>query len=938
MEASSHVSSQALLDVITTLGAELHPAMNIGAITLDSSLDADLGLDSLARMELLHRVEASFGTTMPEQVVAMAETPRDLWNALRKGGAPEVGSTAGNMAISALKDTGQAKVGDAETLIDVLNRHIAEHPQKDHVIFAESGEVISYALLGERASEIAAGLHVLGLSVGQTVAIMLPTCAEYFYSFYGILLAGGIPVPIYPPARLAQVEDHLRRHAGILGNAVAFALITTPEALPVARLLQSAAGGLRHVVTASTLMSSGTSAAAPPVHGADIAFLQYTSGSTGNPKGVILTHANLLANIRAMGEAAGVGPTDVFVSWLPLYHDMGLIGAWLGSLYHGLPLVIMSPLAFLARPERWLKAIHHYHGTLSAAPNFAYELCLRKIPDEALRGLDLRSWRRAFNGAEAVSAETITRFQKRFTEYGLGPHVMAPVYGLAECSVGLALPPVARGPVIQRIQREPFVRAGHVVTASAGDTAAIAFVACGQPLPGHQIRIVDADGHEVGDGQEGLLQFRGPSATQGYFRNPAATQELFDGPWLRSGDLAYRFSGDIYITGRVKDIIVRAGRNLYPHEIEETVGAVPGVRKGCVAVFGAADAAAGTDRLVVLAETRETGTAAREDLRREIQARVVALLGEPADQIALVPPHTVLKTSSGKIRRLETRALYEQGGSGHHRLGRPWRMVVRLAWARMRVGRPSWRQITDALYGLYAGLLFIVLAPLTWLMVAVVESPARAWRISHFMARLFLRLSRLRFAVHGLAHVPRDTPCILVANHASYLDGILLIAALPQPCRFVAKRELADHPITDVYLRRIGTHFVERFRFEDSLDGLKQLLQAVRGGQSLILFPEGTFRPSPGLLPFRMGAFMIAAQTGVPLIAVSLRGSRSVLRDRTWLPHYGAITITISPPIRPPGTGWPAAMALRDAARAEILRHNGEHDAARGPAPARQEV
>src|SRR3972149_1955125 len=277
-----------------------------------------------------------------------------------------------------------------------------------------------------------------------------------------------VPVPIYPPVRLSQIEDHMRRHVMILANAGASFLITVPEAKPVALLLRSQLDTLKSVITAGELADSGARPALPEIFANDIAFLQYTSGSTGNPKGVMLTHANLLANIRTMGQVVQANASDVFVSWLPLYHDMGLIGSWLASVYFGFPLVSMSPLAFLARPQRWLWAIHRHRGTLSAAPNFAYELCLRKIDERDLEGLDLSSWRYAFNGAEPVSPDTITGFQRRFAKYGLRPEAVAPVYGLAESTVGRALQPPGRGPVIDRIQREPFMQSGQALPAPDG--------------------------------------------------------------------------------------------------------------------------------------------------------------------------------------------------------------------------------------------------------------------------------------------------------------------------------------------------------------------------------------------------------------------------------------------------------------------------------------
>ena len=543
------------------------------------------------------------------------------------------------------------------------------------------------------AAAVAAGLQERGLQHGQMVAIMLPTSLDFFYSFYGILLAGGVPVPLYPPARLSQIEDHLRRQASILDSARASILITVAEGQRLARLLGAQVEGLRSIVTVQELSSGGDGHVAPTLQPEDMAFLQYTSGSTGTPKGVILTHANLLANIRAMGQVAGTTSRETFVSWLPLYHDMGLIGACMGSLYYACPLVLMSPLAFLARPQRWLWAIHQHRGTISAAPNFAYELCLRRIDDLDIEGLDLSSWQMALNGAEPISPETVTRFCERFAKYGFRPQTMTPVYGLAESSLGAAFPPPGRGVRIDRIQRDPFTRSGQAIPADEDDSTALRFVSCGRPLPGHQIRIVDATGYEVAERQVGHLQFQGPSATSGYFRNPEDTRRLFDGDWLNSGDLAYIAGGDIYVTGRVKDLIIRAGRNIYPQEIEEAVGDLPGIRKGCVAAFGSTDPVSSTERLVVVAETRETDAKAQEHLRQQIDATIIDLLGTPADDVVLAPPQTVLKTSSGKVRRAACRERYEQGD-----IGRPqravWWQVTRLAWAGVLPRlRQAWRSV-----------------------------------------------------------------------------------------------------------------------------------------------------------------------------------------------------------------------------------------------------
>ncbi len=934
-EATGHTAAGdaalRLLRLIEQFVAESHPQREI-TVTLDSSFERDLGLDSLARVELLLRAERAFGVSLPDQVLNTAETPRDLVRiVLSAHGAPHALS---DKTVKALAVGGTQRVPEsALTLPEVLDWHVAQHPAQLQIYLYgddEQEQQISYAELAEGARAVAAGLIERGLEPAATVAIMLPTGRDYFVSFFGILLAGGVPVPIYPPVRLSQIEDHMRRHVAILANARAVMLITVAEAKAVALLLRSQIDTLKSVITAGELAAAGTQPVRPAISGHDVAFLQYTSGSTGNPKGVVLTHANLLANVRAMGQVVHANASDVFVSWLPLYHDMGLIGAWFGSLYFGFPLVIMSPLAFLARPQRWLWAIHRHRGTLAAAPNFAYELCLRKIDDRDLEGLDLSSWRYAFNGAEPVSPETITGFQQRFAQYGLRPEAVAPVYGLAESTVGLALQPPGRGPVIDRIQRDPFMRSGQALPARADDANVLRFVGCGAPLPGHQVRIVGATGFELGERQEGRLEFKGPSSTSGYFRNAEQTRKLFDGEWLDTGDYAYLVGGEIYLTGRVKDVIIRGGRNIYPYELEQAVGDIPGVRRGCVAVFGNADSVSGTERLIVLAETRATDAAAREKLRRAINDRAVDLLGMPADDVVLAPPHTVLKTSSGKIRRAASREFYARGGQST----RPvpvWWQFTRLAWAgALPQLRRIRRGLNEVLYAAYAWALFWVLAPLVWSMVAASGRPRHTRPLIHRAARLMLRLTRTPLMVSGLEHLPR-TPCVLAVNHASYLDGILFSAALPAdfPHAFVAKREFLGHFVSRLFLRGIGAVFVERFDAQQGVEHVEDVAGALEQGDSPVFFPEGTFDRRPGLLAFRSGAFSVAAKAGVPLVPVAIRGARSMLRGNDWFPYRGAVSITFCAPIQAPGCEWRDVMLLRDQARSEILKYCGEPDLAR---------
>lgn len=921
----SRSNEQALLEIVEQTMRDLRGETPIGLrVALNCSLDRDLGFDSLARVELLLRIERAFGISLPEDTLARAESVHDLLNAVEKA-SPSAMSQALRVAQAPMVGPESTGLPDqAATLLDVLDWHVAMHPDKGQIIYLADDEQhnVTYRQLAAGADAIASGLQKVGMRSGQSVSIMLPTSPEYFQTYFGILRAGGVPVPIYPPARMSQLQDHVLRHTGILANAQAALLVTVPEAMAVAHLLQARVPGLRRVVTPKQLATDHGGFVPVAVHSDDTAFIQYTSGSTGNPKGVALTHSNLLANIRAIVQAIQATPRDVFVSWLPLYHDMGLIGAFLGTLYVGCPLVVMSPLAFLAKPERWLWAIHRFRGTLSAGPNFAYELCLRRIDDTVLEGLDLSCWRLAMNGAEAVSASTVLRFQQRFAKYGLKPEAVAPVYGLAEASVGLLFPPLGRGPRIDRVQREPLSRNRRALPAVDEDATALAFVACGRPLAGHAIRIVDDSGNEVGERVEGLLEFIGPSATRGYFRNPGETARLFHGSWLDTGDRAYLAEGDVFLTGRAKDIIIRGGRNLYPEQIEEAVGALNGVRKGSVAVFGSPDPHTGTERLVVLAEVRNSNDAGkRAQLHEAISRLVFDTIGEPADDIVLAPPHTVLKTSSGKVRRSACRTLYEEGRIGAATptaRGQMLRLALGAIWPRLRHALSA---TGHALYGLYAAMLFLLLASTNWLAVLFATNQAAAWAVARTAARLFLHFAAIPVTVRGLDRLPRNESCILVCNHASYLDGLLLVSVLPHPYSFVAKRELKEQFFAGRFLTRLGAEYVERFDVKRSVEDATRMLEAVARGRSLIVFPEGTFVARPGLLPFLLGAFLTAARARVPVVPITIQGSRNVLPDGTWWMRRGEIEVLIGEPILQPSQPedlFSAAVKLRTAARAQI--------------------
>ncbi len=919
-----------VVGIVRDLAVELRPRRGRAPrVDLDSDLDWDVGLDSLGRAELLLRLDREFKVRLPDSLIGDARCPADLLESVLAA-SPTVPPPPTEAPGPGALPPQAVEPRAAATLIDVLAAHVEAHPTRPHILLWRSDEadaVITYGDLDRNARTIAHGLMLRGVRRGDRVAIMLPTEAAFFYTFFGILIAGAVPVPIYPPFRRAQVEDHLRRQAGILRNAEARLLVTDEEIRRVGGLLRGLVESLEEVVTAADLCRDGVPAPAVPADRSTTALIQYTSGSTGDPKGVVLSHANLLANIRSMGEALEAGSSDVFVSWLPLYHDMGLIGAWLGCLYYAVPTAIMPPLAFLADPARWLRAIGRHRATLSAAPNFAFELCLRNVRDEDAAGLDLSSLRMLVNGAEPVSPATIARFAERFGRWGLRPEAMAPVYGLAECSVGLAFPPAGRTPLIDRVERAALTRNGLARPAAPGDTTAVEVVACGRPLPRHEIRIVDDAGRELPERRQGRLQFKGPSATAGYFRNQERTRGLFDGEWLESGDLAYVAEGDVYITGRTKDMIKRAGRNIYPHELEEHVGAIAGVRRGCVAAFPGADPRTGTERLVVLAETRLTDPGELAELQRRISEASASLLDLQPDEILLAPPHTVPKTSSGKIRRSAARALYEAGALGRSQRALWWQLLRLEAGGLANRGQRALRALGGTVYAAWWWLVVGLTGALTWLLVLALSRRRPRHAVVGAAARAMLRLTGTRLAVEAQAPIPR-APVILVANHASYLDGAVLSAAIPGALSFVAKGELADQAVAGPFLRRLGTLFVHRLDPRAGVEDAATIVAAAKAGERILSFPEGTLVRVPGLLGFRLGAFLAAAQAGVPVVPIAIRGTRSILRGGQWLPRRGRIGAVIGAPIAPDGTDFAAAVRLRDAARAFVLAHCREPDLA----------
>ncbi|HVN01572.1 MAG TPA: AMP-binding protein [Caulobacteraceae bacterium] len=925
--------SAAVLAILTTLSEEMHPHQKGRVLGLEGDLDRNFGLDSLGRVEAIHRLEAAFNVTLPDRLFAEAAAPADLVRAVAEANptaAPRLASRSELRAPSGAT----AAPETLGTLCDVLAWHAARHPDRPHAYLSDGDREeapITYAALLQRARRVAAGLAAKGVEPGARIALMLPTGADFFAAFLGVLMAGAAPAPIYPPWRMLRIEDHLRRQARILATAGASGLVTFAEARPFARLLEAHVPTLAYAATVEELEREPPAAAAPAPRPDDLALLQFTSGSTADPKGVMLSHANVLANVRGIAQAIRATPEDVLVSWLPLYHDMGLIAAWLACLDQAVPFVVMSPLSFMARPERWLWTAHRNRATITAAPNFAYELCL-SIPEARLQGLDLSALRVAGCGSEPVSTRTMADFIARFAPYGFRPEAFLPVYGLAESAAALTIPPLGRPPRVDYVNRRALALGGEARVTGPDAPDAQPIVSCGIPLADHEVRILGPDGREAPERREGPLQFRGPSATRGYFNAPEKTADLVKGDWLDTGDLAYIAEGELFVTGRTKDIVKRAGRNIHPADVEAALASLPGVEPSGAVLFNAFDPR-GVEKLVIALETGASSEADRNALVSAAQELAADHLESAVDDIVLMSPGSIPRTESGKVRRPALREAYQRG-PGEGRVISPRRQVLRLQATAFAGRVRRWRQrALDWLYAKYwwatLGLVGVVAYPLALFL----PSLHARWQAMHALAPLSLKLLGHRLTVTKEADLPAHG-VVYVANHTSYLDHLALAAVLPGDLAFAAYKELADDPFQGPFVRKIGGFFVERFEPQGAAAEVTHALTLLEAGRPLVIYPEATIMRMPGVLDFMMGAFATAAQAGVPVVPVAIVGARNILRhDHRWFPRRGDLEVHVGPALKPAGADFEAALELRDQARSFILAHVREPDLA-GQTPA----
>jgi acyl-CoA synthetase (AMP-forming)/AMP-acid ligase II len=543
---------------------------------------------------------------------------------------------------------------------------------------------LSWAELGARAERAAGALAALGVAPGDRVAIVLRTEPAFLDAFFGAWLAGAVPVPLYPPVRLGRMDEYAAATARMIAVSGARLVVSRGG---VRALLAPALARARPALgcaDAGELLAAAPRRARPPAP-ADLALVQFSSGSTVDPKPVALTHAALAAQADALRAATAPGPRDVLVSWLPLYHDMGLVGALLGALSYPGPLVLLPPEDFLARPALWLRAIARHRGTISAAPSFAWAYAAERVTDADLAGQSLASWRLALDGAEAVSGEAMRRFAARFSRAGFDPAALVPVYGLAEAALAVTFrrpgaPLAGRGVDPVRLARDGVVAPGSREV-----------VPVGTPLPGVEVALRDGEGRPVGPGRVGRIFVRGPSLMREYLGDPAATARALADGWLDTGDLGFVEGGELHVHGRSKDVVVVRGANHAPDEFEAALEGVAGVRRGCAVAAGLAPDGGGEGLLLLVERARGTRVTDAE-IEAGARGAVLARTGIAPALVRVLAPGTLPRTSSGKLRRGEAARRFLAGSLAPPRRAFALRLVLELARARLAAARAPRRR------------------------------------------------------------------------------------------------------------------------------------------------------------------------------------------------------------------------------------------------------
>lgn len=561
------------------------------------------------------------------------------------------------------------------TIVDYLYHHATHQPNEIAFRFLNDTEQVSSELTFQQlwqASDGIASFLTSKVQPGSTIMLLYPPGLDYIKAFYGCLIAGMIAVPLYPP-RANKKSDRIINVAQSCQAPIA--LTTQSELTNIETCWQQQNSENLELAFYPSDNIAAQSEVQPCV--ADLsmtapAFLQYTSGSTGVPKGVIITHGNIVGNVNHLSNTADGRKSDVFVNWLPLFHDLGLITAILWPVYLGSPSILMAPATFIRNPYYWLKAISDYRGTKCGAPNFAYDLCTNKVTDEQITTLDLSSWRVAYNAAEPVKAATLNGFSSRFSDCGFSESNFYPGYGMAEATVFITGGDADQCPEILSVDKQCLAEK-QLILVDENYQALSQMVSCGRASYPHDVRVVDpVSTTELAEGQVGEVWFSGPSVSPGYWQLPELSADTFgqiiegapqsEHRYLRTGDLGVMWNGELYITGRMKDLIILRGTNYYPQDIEaSTVNAHPAIRMGYCAAFAVVEA--DREKLVVVTELERSffRSVDKDEVINAIRQQILVDHQVNVDQVVLLKPYVIPVTSSGKIQRARTRLLLLEG-------------------------------------------------------------------------------------------------------------------------------------------------------------------------------------------------------------------------------------------------------------------------------------
>jgi fatty-acyl-CoA synthase len=521
----------------------------------------------------------------------------------------------------------------------------------------------AYEALESEAWRRAAFLQERGLKKGDRAALVIAEPEDFVLSFLGCAVAGVVPVPVYPRASFKNADGYVEILAHVVRTSGARAVLCMEGNRDVVERIGEHGAAPEHVLAVeSAFTGTAPSFSTPTIDERDLCFLQFTSGSTNKPKGVTVTHRNLVANASAFLGPHGLdrNDDDKGVSWLPLFHDMGLIGFVLGTLVKDIPVVLLPTETFARSPGLWLETITKHRGTITYAPNFAYQLVTKRVKDKQLEELELSSVRVAGCGAEPIRAATLKEFAQKFAPAGFRSTAFLPSYGMAESTLAITFHPVGTEMVVDVVDAEA-MKDGVARPADASTRTPLEVVSCGVGFPEHEVRVVDEQGQPLPERRVGQVIARGPSVTEGYFENAEATAEALKDGWLQTGDLGYVADGNLYICGRLKDLIIIRGANHYPQDLEWSVGDLEGVRRGNVVAFSVMRD--GTEELVIAAEANRADA---ERLRTEVARKIQQEFGLSPAHVAICAVGALPKTSSGKAQRRKTKALFEAGDLGEH--------------------------------------------------------------------------------------------------------------------------------------------------------------------------------------------------------------------------------------------------------------------------------